>query len=217
MFTTAAFAQTKFGSTKSKNNYVRQAKQQKMLPNEFSAYIRNKVKLLNSQPQQQSINAETPNITCLNVDNGFIDYSVLNDQVPLISLSSYSSAISPPPVSQFQTLSGSSFFDKNGLPENQLTSPYTSSNLTDGSQFTQPDFLFNQSTAMNELEENLINNYFSSPFSSSSSSAVSSASSSLSSYNNEKQSEDSSSNQLAMNYLLSANNSLLCQINNLTI
>jgi hypothetical protein len=43
VFTTASFAQTKFGSTKSKN-YVK-VKQQKMLPNEFSAYIKQKAQL----------------------------------------------------------------------------------------------------------------------------------------------------------------------------
>jgi hypothetical protein len=46
LFTTASFAQTKFGSTKSKN-YVK-VKQQKMLPNEFSAYIKQKSQLSNN-------------------------------------------------------------------------------------------------------------------------------------------------------------------------
>ena len=45
LFTTAAFAQTKFGSTKSKNNYSR--KNPKMLPNEFSAYIKQKAQMVN--------------------------------------------------------------------------------------------------------------------------------------------------------------------------
>lgn len=157
----------------------------------------------------------------LNVDTSFIpNYSLMNDQVPSISLSSYSSVISPPPVPPFQSLSGSAFFNKNGLPEYQSTSPYNTTSSINGSQFIQADYLFgaNQNSAMNELEENLINNYFSTPFSSSSSSTVSSASSSLSSYNNsEKQLESDGSKQQAINDLLSANSNLLNQINNLTI
>lgn len=81
MFTTAAFAQTKFGSTKSKNNYTRQTKQHKMLPNEFSAYIRNKVRILNETNggggSQRNIMENTANLHSDNLG----DYSFMNEQV----------------------------------------------------------------------------------------------------------------------------------------
>ena len=80
MFTTAAFAQTKFGSTKSKNNFTRQSKQQKMLPNEFSAYIRNKVKQLNNTTHNFARNFN---------QEAFVDYSLLNEQVRLFLLSTF--------------------------------------------------------------------------------------------------------------------------------
>jgi hypothetical protein len=76
MFTTAAFAQTKFGSTKSKNNYTRQTKQQKMLPNEFNAYIRNKMRMLNNENSTNCGHNQA-------ADNNLIDYFLLNEQVCL--------------------------------------------------------------------------------------------------------------------------------------
>ena len=70
VFTTATFAQTKFGSTKSKN-YVK-VKQQKMLPNEFSAYIKQKAMMLNEAQQ----NTE-PSISSYYKSNGLNQQQML--------------------------------------------------------------------------------------------------------------------------------------------
>jgi len=74
MFTTAAFAQTKFGSTKTKNTYNRQTKQQKMLPNEFNSYIRNKIRTIDSD---KSVSSGYHQAT----DTNLIDFLYLNEQV----------------------------------------------------------------------------------------------------------------------------------------
>lgn len=92
---------------------------------------------------------------------------------------------------------------------------YTNSSIIDNtsrSQLIQPELLLTNST-VNELEENLINNYFTSTFSSPSSSIASSSSSS-SSYNHEiKQKFNSGPSE----FLNVNNNGLLNQINDLTI
>ncbi len=79
------------------------------------------------------------------------------------------------------------------------------------SPLLQPELLITNST-VNEIEENMINNYFGSPFSSPSSSTVSSASSSSSSYYTGE-----ISNKPNQDMLNPAINDFISQINNLTI
>lgn len=57
LFTTASFAQTKFGSTKTKNTNRRQ---QKMLPSEFSAYIKQKAHLQALEKTKLQFTQSTP-------------------------------------------------------------------------------------------------------------------------------------------------------------
>ena len=83
LFTTASFAQTKFGSTKSKN-YVK-PKQNKMLPNEFSAYIKQKSQLVGSSTNNVGINPnqnhhnQQLNLGLDNFNNNF-NYLLMNQQ-----------------------------------------------------------------------------------------------------------------------------------------
>ena len=68
LFTTASFAQTKFGSTKCKN-FVKN-KHQKMLPTEFSAYIKQKAQ----QKQTNGIEQlKTPISPIMNDQNNFLN------------------------------------------------------------------------------------------------------------------------------------------------
>ncbi len=153
----------------------------------------------------------------------------LIEQVPSISLSSFTSPMSPTnqPSSFFKSNSSSSGFQNLDNHDSQMQHMPYSLNFSDNtncknsanyesliggsSQLIQPELLITNST-MNELEENLINNYFGSTFSSPSSSTVSSASSSASSYYTGEIGNKSSADMLNP-----AINDFLSQINNLTI
>jgi hypothetical protein len=122
LFTTASFAQTKFGSTKCKS-YVKN-KHQKMLPTEFSAYIKQKAQQKQSNGLEQAKSPTSP---------------IISDQNNFLNLQQKLSALGQmlPPIQPVLNLN----------LNNNHNHPYTA----DQNRFNQFNPSFNQQLNLNDM------------------------------------------------------------------
>ncbi len=163
IFTTAAFAQTKFGSTKKKNsNYLNDPNKSSMFSNkpqtnpkihsnEFSAYIKQHSNLLKSNLETKDIDKKQSLIS--NIFKAIKLADCNNTQL----LQDGSNIINN---NNNNTTSGScndwTFNNGFELLKQKQQSPVNSS----ASSSSSIDYMMNSSSGLDELEENMINSYF---------------------------------------------------------